>query len=63
MKFPEISATLLDNKLNNLEATGATCLVTDCPGCYMQLNGGEQKRGNKLKVEHMAEFLARHLPK
>ncbi|MDR1083679.1 MAG: LUD domain-containing protein [Deltaproteobacteria bacterium] len=61
LKFPEISATLLENKLNNVEATGATYLVTDCPGCYMQLNGGEQKRGGKLKVEHMAEFLARHM--
>jgi hypothetical protein len=27
----------------------------------MQLNGGEQKRGGKLKVEHMAEFLVRHM--
>ncbi|MDR1577222.1 MAG: LUD domain-containing protein [Deltaproteobacteria bacterium] len=63
IKFPEVSGTLLANKLNNLQATGATTVVTDCPGCFMQLDGGEAIRGGKLKVEHMAEFLARHLAK
>ena len=61
MKFPEISSQMLDKKLTGLEATGATTLVTDCPGCVMQLRGGEEKRGNKLKVEHIAELLARQL--
>ncbi|MDR0828062.1 MAG: LUD domain-containing protein [Desulfovibrio sp.] len=61
MKFPEISGQLLDMKLTNLEATGASTLVADCPGCVMQLRGGEEKRGNKLKVEHIAELLARQL--
>lgn len=59
-KFPEISTRLMGNKLSRLEEAGAATLVTDCPGCVMQLRGGEEKRGNKLKVEHMAEFLARH---
>lgn len=61
VKFPEVSAQVLNNKLTNLEATGASTLVTDCPGCVMQLRGGEEKRGNKLKVEHIAELLARQL--
>jgi Fe-S oxidoreductase len=61
IKFPELSAQILDNKLNSFEATGASTLVTDCPGCVMQLRGGEEKRGRKLKVEHMSEFLARNI--
>lgn len=61
VKFPEISAQLLNNKLNKLEATGASTLITNCPGCVIQLRGGEEVRGNKLKVEHMSEFLLRHL--
>ncbi|MDR3176720.1 MAG: LUD domain-containing protein [Desulfovibrio sp.] len=61
VKFPEISSRLLQKKLDNLESSGAGLLVTDCPGCVMQLRGGEEKRGNKLKVEHIAEFLARRL--
>ena len=61
LKFPEISEQLLANKLNKMEASGAATLITNCPGCVMQLRGGEEKRGNRLKVEHMSEFLARHL--
>ncbi|MDR1242014.1 MAG: LUD domain-containing protein [Deltaproteobacteria bacterium] len=63
VKFPEVSVQLLDMKLNNAEASGASTLVTDCPGCVMQLRGGEEKRGKKLKVEHMAEFLSGKLKK
>jgi Fe-S oxidoreductase len=61
MKFPEVSEQLLKNKLDNLEASGAATIVADCPGCVIQLRGGEEKRGNKVKVEHIAELLARQL--
>jgi Fe-S oxidoreductase len=61
MKFPEVSSRILDIKLKAFEASGAATLVTDCPGCVMQLRGGEEKRGAKLKVEHMSELLARSL--
>lgn len=61
VKFPEISRRLLDAKLARLEKSGARTLVTDCPGCVMQLKGGEEKRGQKLRVEHMAQFLAARL--
>ncbi|MDR2488075.1 MAG: LUD domain-containing protein [Desulfovibrio sp.] len=61
IKFPEIASQVLDKKLTNLEATGASTLVTDCPGCVIQLRGGEEKRGKKLKVEHISELLVRQL--
>ena len=61
MKFPEISEVLLKKKLDNVERTGATILATDCPGCVMQLRGGEDKRGNKVEVRHMVEVLARRI--
>jgi len=61
VKFPEVSSRLMEKKLIGLEASGASVLLTDCPGCVMQLRGGEEKRGRKLKVEHMAEFLARKI--
>lgn len=60
-KFPELSAALLDKKLDNVEAVGAERLVADCPGCIMQLRGGAEKRGGKLKVTHLAELLAEKL--
>ena len=56
--FPEISAELLKRKLDNVEDTGAETLVTDCPGCVLQLRGGMEKRGGKIKVKHIAEVVA-----
>jgi Fe-S oxidoreductase len=61
LKFPEISNQLLNKKLTRLEASGASTLLTECPGCIMQLRGGEEKRGRRLKVEHMSEFLLRQI--
>ncbi len=57
MKFPEMSTELLKRKLDNAEASGASRLVMDCPGCVMQLRGGEERRGNRMKVSHIAELL------
>ena len=34
-------------------------MVTDCPGCIMQLRGVATANDSKLKLEHMAELLAR----
>ena len=57
-KFPELSAALLNKKLDHVEATGAEILLTDCPGCVMQLRGGLKKRGSRVIVQHTAEALA-----
>jgi Fe-S oxidoreductase len=57
--FPEISAEILKKKLDNVAASGADTLVTDCPGCVLQLRGGMDKRGGKIEVQHIAELLKR----
>ncbi len=57
-KFPQISAEILARKLDDFEKTGADVLVTECPGCIMQLRGGAKKRGSRLMVKHLAEALA-----
>lgn len=63
VKFPEISAQLLEKKVTNMKATGADRLVVDCPGCVMQLRGGAEKQGLKIKVDHISELLADNLKK
>ncbi|MDR1857345.1 MAG: LUD domain-containing protein [Desulfovibrio sp.] len=60
-KFPEISAQLLEKKLLNVSATGASRLVVDCPGCVMQLKGGVEKQKLGVKVTHISELLAENL--
>ncbi|MDR2302120.1 MAG: LUD domain-containing protein [Deltaproteobacteria bacterium] len=44
LKFPEISAALMKRKLESIDESGAEVLVTDCPGCVLQLRGGEEQR-------------------
>ncbi|WP_029895630.1 L-lactate dehydrogenase (quinone) large subunit LdhH [Desulfohalovibrio reitneri] len=58
VKFPRISSQILKTKLDHIEESGADLLVTDCPGCVMQIRGGLDKRGSKVKVRHMSEALA-----
>ena len=55
--FPMISKTMLSHKLDNAKETEATTLVTDCPGCVLQIRGGAEKRGMGMKVMHIAELL------
>jgi iron-sulfur cluster protein len=58
LKLPEISAPILERKLVNIEKTGAPLLLIDCPGCVMQIRGGLDKRGSKIRVEHTVQRLA-----
>ncbi len=57
-KFPEISANILARKLEDVEQTGAEILVTECPGCIMQLRGGALKQNAPFTVLHLADMLA-----
>ena len=58
IKLPEISAPILKRKLQNVEKTGAPLVLTDCPGCTMQIGGGLDKAGSKVAVRHTAQQLA-----
>ena len=49
MDFPELSSEVLKKKLHAVEETGAGLLVTDCPGCVLQLRGGMDKRGSRAR--------------
>ena len=59
LKFPEISAEILHKKLDRAASLEAELLLTDCPGCILQLRGGAQNRPDHLQVLHTAEALAR----
>jgi iron-sulfur cluster protein len=58
-KFPEISSQILNKKLDDVQRTGADILVTECPGCVMQLRGGAERRRDPVEVMHLAELLNR----
>jgi glycolate oxidase iron-sulfur subunit len=42
-------------------ATGASAVVTGCPGCMMQLSDGLKQHGSKTRVLHTLELLARNI--
>jgi glycolate oxidase iron-sulfur subunit len=54
---PEMSGRVLDEKMRNIKASGATRLATGNPGCQMQIGAGACVRGMELKVCHPIELL------
>ena len=56
--FPAVSREILTRKLDDAESTGAELLVTECPGCVLQLRGGALNQKRKFKVIHLAELIA-----
>jgi Fe-S oxidoreductase len=60
-KFPAVSSEILNKKLDDAAGTGAKLLLTECPGCVLQLRGGALIQGRDLVVRHLAEILAERL--
>lgn len=60
-RFPGISAEIMAKKLDDAGKTGARILVTECPGCILQLRGGAVNRKDDFRVQHLAELLVRAL--
>jgi Fe-S oxidoreductase len=57
IKYPEISQEVLKNKLANINETGVGILAVDCPGCKLQIEGGLEASGSKMRVEHTATLV------
>ncbi len=56
--YPEISVAMVDEKIENILATGAD-VVTGCDiSCLMNILGRISRRKEKIKVLHIAELLA-----
>jgi glycolate oxidase iron-sulfur subunit len=53
----EMSERLLDARMREVDATGATTLVTANPGCMMQLTRGLERAGVRGDVKHVVQVL------
>jgi L-lactate dehydrogenase complex protein LldE len=62
VRLPEVSTAILDRKLANVEATGASCVVACDAGCLMQMRGGLGRRRSPVRAAHLAELLAHARP-
>jgi L-lactate dehydrogenase complex protein LldE len=62
VRLPEVSAAILAKKLDNVERTGADCLVACDGGCLMQMSGGLSRRRSRVRALHLAQVLAGDQP-
>ena len=58
MKMAQISEQMVEEKVQQVEETGAEYLIgADC-GCLMNIGGCINRNGKPIKVKHIAEVLA-----
>ncbi|MEE8400254.1 MAG: (Fe-S)-binding protein [Desulfobacterales bacterium] len=53
----DLSARILDRKIENLKTTGADVLVTSCPACILHLSHGIRRHGLPVTVRHISEMV------
>lgn len=58
VEMSDVSAAIMNAKLDDLESTGAEVIVGVDVSCLMHLEGGLRRRGSDTRVRHIAEFLA-----
>jgi L-lactate dehydrogenase complex protein LldE len=58
VKFPDVSASILDEKIENIVKTGADTVISTDMGCLMHIGGALSQRKIPVKVMHLAELLA-----
>ena len=62
VKMPDISNAMLRSKIENIEASPATDIITGDASCLTQMNGGLSRDGSSKRVIHLADALAAGLP-
>jgi glycolate oxidase iron-sulfur subunit len=55
---PAMAHQLAQRKADNIEATGADYVVMGNPGCEFQIAAELRRRGSRVRVIHLADFLA-----
>jgi len=58
VRYPDISAAMLDDKIQNIIETGAEVVVGCDIGCLMNIQGMLARMDSSIKVMHIAELLA-----
>lgn len=54
---PEMSGKVLQEKLSNIDSSGASVVATGNPGCQMHIGAGACLEGKRLRVCHPIELL------
>jgi len=58
VKYPDISDEMARDKIADIEATGAGCVLAGDLGCLLQIAGKLSRAGSGVETRHVAEVLA-----
>ncbi|HEV8391476.1 MAG TPA: (Fe-S)-binding protein [Dongiaceae bacterium] len=58
VKFPEISNRMVEDKVANIEASGANVVLAADMGCLLNIAGKLKRKGSRIEARHVAEVLA-----
>ena len=56
IKYPEISAAMLQDKIDRIQQVGADAVVANDISCLIQMSGGLKKQGLKQRSIHLAQL-------
>jgi len=56
--YPEVSRSMMENKVKNILASGADTVVMCEPGCLMNVAGGLRKVGSNIRAMHIIDLLS-----
>jgi L-lactate dehydrogenase complex protein LldE len=57
VEHPEISAAMLERKIENIVASGADVVISCDAGCITHINGGLHRRGLPPRAIHIAQLI------
>jgi L-lactate dehydrogenase complex protein LldE len=58
VKNADVSTAMLEDKLRDIEATGAEVCAAVDSSCLMQISGGLRRQRSGMRTLHVAEILA-----
>ena len=62
VKFPQVSTSMAEVKLESATATEANYLISGDPSCLMQIRGFFQRQNSPIQCLHLAEVLDNQTP-
>ena len=63
LKLPDISNAMLQNKISHINGCAADTIVTGDVSCMTQMTGGLSRQKSTKRALHLADVLAKGLPK
>ena len=61
VKYPDISAAMVNDRVDHIVNSGADTVVGCDTGCLLSMAGAISRRGLPIKTLHIAEILAHHV--